>query len=409
MGILTFIGILAVIIFGKFIWDTYLTNNTEQQYQNNKRQNPEEIARMTNNVAKKEYLNFDYSPKSVPMHKALSLVSLANKYDCSPDEVKALFQADYLEFIRVSCASDTEAIALLATSIAEARDSKAGEAVKAVIDPDDTQAAIVEEWLLEIEAVISASRLKLAAEDEQEVELPPTSGVFVHEIQKTGERYKVTFQQRVNGKYRRVSEWLSEEIVLGKPDGEGLHVGHEISGWCIRRITSSQQFFEGQQPDSDTELYQKMIMNPSKLGEETDNSDMGPNGGVFIHSIKKHGERYKVTFQQYVDGEERCLSEWLLEVTVLSAFHGEPLYFGQGMSGCGISRLTSDQAFFDGQQPDSVTGLYSRMVLKDLDLGELVTDSVVVGSNKSEREYSLQYHLDKGNGRESDGLNTDVP
>ena len=56
---LTFIGIIALFIFFKFIYDTYLTNNTERDWQEYKSGNPHEERVLENNKG----LNFntDYS------------------------------------------------------------------------------------------------------------------------------------------------------------------------------------------------------------------------------------------------------------------------------------------------------------------------------------------------------------
>jgi len=51
---LTFIGLIALFIVGKFIYDTYLTNNTERDWQEYKRANPHEANVLESN----EGLNF---------------------------------------------------------------------------------------------------------------------------------------------------------------------------------------------------------------------------------------------------------------------------------------------------------------------------------------------------------------
>ena len=52
--ILTFIGLIALLFLGKFIYDTYLTNNTERDWQEYKRANPHEATVLESN----EGLNF---------------------------------------------------------------------------------------------------------------------------------------------------------------------------------------------------------------------------------------------------------------------------------------------------------------------------------------------------------------
>ena len=144
MGILSFIGLVAIAMLCKFLWDTYIINNTERQHQEHKRRNPDEVARMTNNVARKEYLNFDYKPKSNPAHRAVSIVTLAEKFDCTTNDVKERYQSGYLELIESTCSSNAEALAAISMSLKELKGNKSVEATIDVIDPDDTPSAIAD-------------------------------------------------------------------------------------------------------------------------------------------------------------------------------------------------------------------------------------------------------------------------
>ena len=102
------------------------------------------------------------------------------------------------------------------------------------------------------------------------------SPVIIHEINKYSNLYKVTFEQSHNGTKRRVSELLSEDLVLGTGGGKGLYVGQVISGWCINMLISSQPFFDGQQPNIITGLYSKIVMEHAEPGES--NGDRNVSG-----------------------------------------------------------------------------------------------------------------------------------
>lgn len=278
MSILSFIGLLAIALFCKFFWDTYITGHTERQHQQHKRQNPDEVARMANTVAKGEYLNFNYAPKSDPAHRAVSLALLAAKFECTIDEVKERYQSGYLEAMRATCSSNTEALAVLSNSLKELKANRSSEATIDLIDPDDTPSAIAGGWLLEIFSAIGEGKLNLSAKpiktlsssagygqewQLEDIGFTGRSRITVYKIQKYFGNYKITFQQSYNGTKRRVSELLSEEIVVrGK-----FYVGQEISGYCINMLTSSQPFFDGQQPNSFTGLYRKVFMEPALPGQ----------------------------------------------------------------------------------------------------------------------------------------------
>lgn len=56
--ILTFLGIVLIFLFFKFIWDSYLTNNTERNWQEYKQQFPAEAERIESNPG----LSFNRTP-----------------------------------------------------------------------------------------------------------------------------------------------------------------------------------------------------------------------------------------------------------------------------------------------------------------------------------------------------------
>ena len=91
-----------MLIFAKFVWDTYVTGETEKQYQINKKRNPEESARMENKEKKGKYFDFDYSPRTNSAHRIISLQILANKFDCNEGDVKEKFLDGILKLITTS-------------------------------------------------------------------------------------------------------------------------------------------------------------------------------------------------------------------------------------------------------------------------------------------------------------------
>jgi|GEM_PF-4406737 len=134
---LTFIGIIALLFVAKFIYDSYLTNNTEkvfEEYQNN---NPEAAARIERNKG------FDLStkPKTRSKDKEDSLLRMARNMGCTPDEVKE----GYIEDLK-SQNLDQNKYSMMIQILKE---KKYEESKLLNIDPDDTSSAYMEKWTKE--------------------------------------------------------------------------------------------------------------------------------------------------------------------------------------------------------------------------------------------------------------------
>jgi len=85
------IGVIALFILGKFIYDTYLTNNTTRRWNVYKRNHPEDAAKVERNGG----LSFNNkSQKTKENEKIETLNRLANNMDCLPNEVKEKFLAE---------------------------------------------------------------------------------------------------------------------------------------------------------------------------------------------------------------------------------------------------------------------------------------------------------------------------
>ncbi|MDO7847445.1 hypothetical protein Q5H92_13830 [Hymenobacter sp. M29] len=164
--LLSFLGLVLLLFIGKFIWDTFITDNTERQYQIRKRANPEEAARLENTVKRGEYFNFNYAPKSNEDHKTISLALLASKFGCEAYQVKEQYTRGLIEMIKESGASNTQIIQILSENLNQIRQSKGIEAVQFGIDPDDTPAAFTEIWLKELLAITEATQESLILQNQ---------------------------------------------------------------------------------------------------------------------------------------------------------------------------------------------------------------------------------------------------
>ncbi|MDM8162239.1 hypothetical protein QUH73_20665 [Labilibaculum sp. K2S] len=135
--ILTFIGIIALFAIGKFVYDTYFTNNAQKNWDEYKKNNPESGARIERNKG------FDISTKSRSREedKKRSLLRMAENIECSPLQVKE----NYIQGLSQQKASVIE----LKRSIQMIREKKYEESMVFDIDPDDTVSALIEEWTKE--------------------------------------------------------------------------------------------------------------------------------------------------------------------------------------------------------------------------------------------------------------------
>ena len=135
--ILITIGIFAVFFFGKFIYDTYLTNNTEIGFQDYKVRHPEEAYRLEKNKG----LNFNTNPKINIKDRRESVSLLAEHFGCQPNEVQALFLNDMIQK-KIPMREKDEMISVL-------RNKKMMEARYLNIDPYNTPSGLMEQWAIE--------------------------------------------------------------------------------------------------------------------------------------------------------------------------------------------------------------------------------------------------------------------
>jgi len=136
-SILSIIGIIALLFFGKFVYDTFLTNNTERDWEEYKQSDPVGAAR----VEKNNGLDISTKSKSRETDKQESLMRIADKLNCSTSEVKDnfLIRFDQIELTEEKIKSIVKS---LGNEIYE-------ESKMFNIDPEDTTAALKREWFSE--------------------------------------------------------------------------------------------------------------------------------------------------------------------------------------------------------------------------------------------------------------------
>ncbi|GAB3872921.1 hypothetical protein GCM10028824_23870 [Hymenobacter segetis] len=169
MSILSIIGLVAVVIFGKFIWDTYITGKTENDAKANEKRNPEEATRMELNVKRGQHLNFDYSPKRNADNRKKSLNILVELIGCEASDIEKIYKATLAKEIIDIHANP---ISFLKTRIEDLRKLKTRDALSMNFDPDDTPAAFMCEWAVEmLESTIRQKEkieLEIFVDDERE-------------------------------------------------------------------------------------------------------------------------------------------------------------------------------------------------------------------------------------------------
>jgi len=134
---LEILGIIFLFIVGKFIFDTFLTNNTAKTKKWYKENYPEENYRLDKN----EGLNLNVKPKANINDRQRSLEEVAINMNTTPELVKN----KYIEQLKSKINSDDEKIYFFKTI----RQKKIEEAKTKGIDPDDGVAALMEEWAKE--------------------------------------------------------------------------------------------------------------------------------------------------------------------------------------------------------------------------------------------------------------------
>jgi Leucine-rich repeat (LRR) protein len=135
--IFTFLGVLFLFLIVKYVYDTFLTNNTKELLEEYERTNPEESQRLKRNKG----LNLNTKPENNLNNQQESLKRLADFKGIGTDDLKEHFWAD-LQKMEVSNSSYRETLDFI-------RQEKLNESELYNIDPDDTAQAYLEKWLYE--------------------------------------------------------------------------------------------------------------------------------------------------------------------------------------------------------------------------------------------------------------------
>lgn len=134
-GILLFLALVLIAIVLKFLFDTYLTNNTAKRWDDYKSREPEKAARIINNKG----LDVSTKSKSTNTNKIVGVALIAKKLNCHPSEAKSYF----LKGIKSSGLT----LSQVNEVIKGLRENIYKEAIHLIIDPEDTPAAIKIKWL----------------------------------------------------------------------------------------------------------------------------------------------------------------------------------------------------------------------------------------------------------------------
>lgn len=146
----TFLGIVATIIAIKFIYDNFITNNANKNWEKYKSECPEEAARVERNTG----LNINTKPITNEVHKLASLQMLAEFYECKASDVKDVVMNDF----KINYPNSEE----LNNIIEKFKTAKGSDSIKYNIDPEDTPHAYLYNWALELRnSVILENQISL--------------------------------------------------------------------------------------------------------------------------------------------------------------------------------------------------------------------------------------------------------
>jgi uncharacterized protein YnzC (UPF0291/DUF896 family) len=202
---LQILGIILLFIIGKFVYDTFLTNNTTETKEWYKEHYPEENYRLDRN----EGLDFNVKPKVYINDRENSLVMAAKELNTTP----ALVRETYIKMVKTGVNSQDEKITFL-NSI---RNNKISEAQARRIDPDDTVFALMEGWAKEyLNSVDFKEKEKLNHANKTFLDSYPE----LKKIVDSGNKIKLTNYLRNNPEY--LSIYLNHISDSSKPNSELL-------------------------------------------------------------------------------------------------------------------------------------------------------------------------------------------
>lgn len=254
MGFLSVLGLIFLLMIGKFIWDTYFQVPPGE---GKNRTNP---ARDANAVNSQGARGPDGKSEASRQH---SLRLLARNLDCDPAQVKKVYLAGVYAILESSGVAEWERVEPLETLLAENRAGKQPQAVEVGMHPDDTVAGIAESWVLELLATARATAARLS--EGQEKAFAPRTGYGLVTVKEV--LYNTRFSDREhaivgythgNGDAsgaREFYETLSLEEIAQSNGGNGIEKGDMWVSHCISKLHCQQPFYAAQPRDETTGLY----------------------------------------------------------------------------------------------------------------------------------------------------------
>jgi hypothetical protein len=260
MGFLSVLGLIFLLMIGKFIWDTYLQQPSEQAPVPGR---PSNAGKSPNGSVKGNIPELRDSNSKREASRQHSLRLLARNLDCDPAQVKEAYLAGVHTILESSGVAEWEMVEPLETLLAENSAGKHAQSVEMGMHPDDTVAGIAESWILEL---LYTARARTASLFEaQNKAFAPRTGyglVTVKEVmyntRYTDRQHAVIGYTQENGDAggaREFYETLSVDEIAQSNDGNGLEKGDMWSSHCLSKLHCPKPFFAAQPRDEATGLY----------------------------------------------------------------------------------------------------------------------------------------------------------
>lgn len=196
--LLIILGLFVAFFVLKFIYDSYLTNNTNEKWSEYRRVNPEEAARIENNKG----LNLNTKQRTNESDRKESLLRLATSTNCPIHKLKET----YFNTLKNECNTIKE----INDKILNLREVKYEESRIYNIDPDDTSVAILETWTREyLNEIKGGSKnevvqlMKLFTEEEK-------NDIIDKAIEKSFGGKDLTDEQRAQNMINKLHEYDSQ-------------------------------------------------------------------------------------------------------------------------------------------------------------------------------------------------------
>lgn len=144
MGFLSIIGLIALLLLGKFLWDTILSGNEELV------ENTKPVAKPVD-IANKKTLGIQLNPDKSGLDKAKSLMRISKNMNCPVDEVKSRYKKLIYDMGYEKFREPYAIIFYIDMALRQIDEQKILEADEFGLHPDDTPGALMEGWLKELQ------------------------------------------------------------------------------------------------------------------------------------------------------------------------------------------------------------------------------------------------------------------